>query len=888
MNCSTSKKIKVILTGITLAFVFAFVYPNQPKEVQAQFGGVTFNIKLKDLAKKAEDFKKKYGKFGDIAFQQLKKRYLTQIQNDLVNWVQGNGKPRFITNPEEFLVKNAQLAAASAIDGFFLNQGVNICQPFKADLRFLVDKVTFLRQEQVRCTLDDIKDNLESFADKFENGGWTTWIKLHEARNTLPGTYLASTQIIGSNVSRAGNTAQAQITAGKGFLDIKTCLRSKVTAYKFILADGTIVDSNNSILQGDRWNLGKGILELLTEGLLHPDQIEDITTGQVRVTVGESPADYSPDGKPMEELDTTLIGDGKIETCVETTTITPGSVVGDWVAGGLKDLSLGPLMNAKEAGEIINAVIDAAVNRAAREGLSKLGSGPGSWSQPSKAGGQTYYGQAAVQPPVIGAESPASSALLNRVLAFQNNIQKLITQINSLIRGENTENTTHNFKKKLEGMNFLLRRHNDVDDIIDSNYSNHKLNEESRNPGPYIANKVLNEVIAGQWSSIIQTLQNIDSQLPDSCSPAITDIRLFEHPQKEALPFTDKEGVVFKETEVQNMYWYLLTSRLPGEEKAGAVQTTATAWKNEYLPIGLSRARSNENLYLNIASSYAGLIDNAKQLLINFQNDEPKDTDDSEFVNSILPIVSLYDSLLTDYDRAARETGAMGAVQNYVELRDQSKDEQQLKILRSTALESLRSARNRWLTNQQEVAEIPADEKAKAVRKAEIIADALAKVELSLRNLLASRPKELEFFDLRPADINNLSLDRVLVLIAQIPSLDFLQEVKSVGAATAEVIGLNISQIEADLSEREGKLNTHQSEITDVVGIFLSKEAEDEVDNVVEKRKELGVKGGESEWEKYFYNRFQLAYATYINDFYKNWFKCPLPKPSSPLPRPSS
>ena len=239
MNKPTNIKVAIVSTGIILSFIFAFVYPVQPKETQAQFGGVTFNIKLKDLAKKAEDFKKKYGKWGDLAFQTLKKRYLIQIQNDLVNWVQGNGKPRFITNPKKFIKNEIKFATISTIDKFFLEQGSDICSPFKANVQFLVNRTKLLQEEQLRCNWTDVKKNMEAFANNFEDGGWTAWLKLHETRNTLPGTYLASTQLIGAEAALAGNTAIAKITAGKGFLDSKKCTKIEIPFYKIFFSEDT-------------------------------------------------------------------------------------------------------------------------------------------------------------------------------------------------------------------------------------------------------------------------------------------------------------------------------------------------------------------------------------------------------------------------------------------------------------------------------------------------------------------------------------------------------------------------------------------------------------------------------------------------------------------------
>ena len=328
------------------------------------------------------------------------------------------------------------------------------------------------------------------------------------------------------------------------------------------------------------------------------------------------------------------------------------------------------------------------------------------------------------------------------------------------------------------------------------------------------------------------------------------------------MPFTDKEGKIVKVTNTVNIYYQLLFTRSPGEENDGLVETTPTTWKKEYLSLALTRAGSNKNLYLNIANSYTGLIDNAKKLLATFQNDIEGDGDDMEYMNSVLPVISQYDSLLTDYDSAARETGALGALQNYVELRDQTENEAELTDLRKTAMDSQRNARNTWKINLEKIRDsdqTPPDEKAKAKTKVEIIDKTLILVEASLKNTLTSHFDELkETFGIEEkSDINKMNIDRVLDLISKMPSIDFLQEVKSIGTATAESLTIttitegvttskpfNVDKIDSELTEREGKISTHQSEITDAIGEFLpTKETvAGSRDENVESRKTLGVK----------------------------------------------
>ncbi|MDP3764714.1 MAG: hypothetical protein Q8Q95_03795 [bacterium] len=867
---NNKKHKKIILVTLILFMFFSLLIP---KKVDA-FAPFGVTITLKDVERKADAFKKKLGKFGEIAFQALRKRMLIQIQNDLVNWAQGNGDPRFITNPGKFIKENATFAAVSTIDKFFRQHGTDICSPFKANVQFLVNKTQFLREEQLRCSWTDVKENMEKFANNFEDGGWTSWLKLHETRNTLPGVYLASTQLIGQEVALAGNTAQAKLSAGKGFLDQKKCAVYTIRAEYTISGDA--IDSEGNLISPDS------------------PQFQGFTGVGISDPV-----------KPLKPIDMDKLPPNA--TCIQEETVTPGSVVGDFVTQGLLKGSLDSIVNATELSQIVNAVLDAYINKVARDGLSNVKTGNGSWTSASKANGGTYSSLDTIKTSQLGFESPEVISLLNRLIGFQNTAGQLINQINSLVR---SEEQAENFKEKLKnditaiklstvGVN-LGGETDETDDVIDRLYHRKNYNDEPKNPGPYVANQVFYNVIGGLWEQIETKLEDIENK---SCSIAsIPDIRIYASPKKEALPFTDGNGKVFiwlpetltSPTGARAPFTYLTydgTFTQNVEDVEPTKMTSFDAWKSSYLTTnGLIVAGSAKSINKTTAQAYAESISNSKKIAETFQEDLKE-------VSEVVDGTSRLTSLLTDYDKALRETNTIKAMQDYLSALESS-DENQLKTKRSVLLEKQLEARNKWRLDQETIlkdSNISITEKDKVAAKIRIIEIAIDAIESSLRGLASLAPDlTSNYISLNTENFSELSKDEVIELeentriyirsriptpelikiIAVLDSVDFIKNGESVSDAVANALSINIPQIEKMLEEKESRASSYSTDVTNTVGNFLTKEDENEVGNIAEKRKELGVTGGESEWEKYYKNRFQLAYAVLIDDYFTNKFPC--------------
>ena len=858
---------------------FYFAAPFSIKKANA-FGifGISFDITLGDIPRYVFQLGQLILKAG---LEKLRKRMLTQIQNDLVNWVQNGGEPRFIKDPGKFITGNLEATAAKEIDRLFLSKNINICSPFKANVRFLVSKPLLLKEDSVRCSLGDMVDNLENFAQNFQDGGWTAWLKLHETRNTLPGSYLAASELIGAKVARSGNTAQATISAGKGFLDQKLCSQTKTP--KYVLEFVTINDQILRELKMIDPELDVQILNELNKEvyswadiwprLIQPitainyfnvldASIEFINTGEFKTEDHFPPIKNYPPGA----------------TCSKEETITPGSIVGNQISGMLEKTGIDKIINATELAQILDAVIDAAVNRAAREGLSYMKSGRGSYTVPIADRTAKQKNQ-----DLSGLESAEAISFQNQLVDLRNGSSKLERDIKKLsgkteklagfnerldyIAGKypvggggytesellkNTLRTKESDKKFSDVADKFFSKYNTVlfwevsSSTIILSPTGSNFNKEENMPGLYLANMAINAKLADIWQAIGNAFGVLSQPAAYGSKTRCKDIQYVLEPEVrggiDALPFTDPDGVTIDWSSNEDSY----VTRIKD-----AVTDYITLDNTIFYMIaetGNADLKSQE--YRQTADTYESLTENVENIISEL-------TSDGEFVRSQMPNIVTYTSILMDYDRIGRNHNLVQTIKMHTELlnsknpilRVPQPDGTDLVFTgRAAEEESYRdfldvrtAAMNDWLEQAETIAAAnPLDERAQT--KANIIRDAKSLIESS-RN---PGPDETIPFDADGRPIVNTS--NLGIKTAE---------------AVAEAMNLNVEALRSEMEERQQRLGKQQTDISNRLGKFI----EDS-----QLRKQASIEGGDSEWEKHFKNRMQLVYAAHIYDFYKNRF----------------
>jgi len=160
------------------------------------------------------------------ALEALKKRLLDEITNNIIEWIQGDGKPKFVEDLEGTLEDAKQAAVGDVVQEIGLGR---ICQPFKARLQINLSPVPRF-QQNVSCTLDQIVGNFEDFYNDFEAGGWIGYSEALKPQNNYYGVLINSFEEANSRAQEAADAKSQEIQAGKGFLSVKRCDEWQLTA----------------------------------------------------------------------------------------------------------------------------------------------------------------------------------------------------------------------------------------------------------------------------------------------------------------------------------------------------------------------------------------------------------------------------------------------------------------------------------------------------------------------------------------------------------------------------------------------------------------------------------------------------------------------------------
>jgi len=157
----------------------------------------------------------------NVLLNLLLHQILAMLTNDIVNWIQNGGEPRFMSmSLDDYLEDAADNAIGSFIDQY-LGAGW-LCEPFDLDIKLaILDVPTF--QEEVRCSLSDIVSNINDFYDDFSQGGWKGWIELSKPANNFYGaTLLAQAEKMAVEEIAKKELAE-DMEMGQGYLSPKDC-----------------------------------------------------------------------------------------------------------------------------------------------------------------------------------------------------------------------------------------------------------------------------------------------------------------------------------------------------------------------------------------------------------------------------------------------------------------------------------------------------------------------------------------------------------------------------------------------------------------------------------------------------------------------------------------
>jgi lysophospholipase L1-like esterase len=948
---------------------YYFVLPFQVKKADAVFGiaDITFNTVVVDIPEKIIQLGEKLLKAG---LRKLKNRLMAQMQNDLVNYVQGGGRPRFITDTKKFLRGAADTAAVTALDEVFGTgpNAIDVCSPFRMNVELLVRKIAIpeAQDADARCTLGEIKDNLVKFGEDFTSyGGWNSWLELHEAENTLPGAYWGVYSKISSNIMVAEKAATQEAISGNGFLNQKKCNEISVKAFQYRTDKGlggiggtrlktlALLDAIQvSPGYGEPYfnidlNLVDGSSNPIVKVTSQPEPIEGVVTYSFSEIFEEIPGVKEIITLPYDLNISDITSSNSLwgAECTKEESTTPGSTVSEWVSGGLKKLGLDRASESDDILSLVTAVVNAAANRAMQEGLSRVKSAVGTWSKPSTTSQKQSQN---IQTQLEGQESPNAVAIQNQISDVLNRAERLerdlsrlgaknsgtdvnpgkeekfISRISRIPRidyghlatnGDDTKLTDviHRLYGKYNDKYLILYPNGEVTGGKGSLYKNggeskgyffkndtgeeaeqkgdrSNFNIEANIPSLYFANQKLNEALAWVWSGIKQEFENLSSDSTTSyngknqCAevrytlePAIID-------ENDKLPFVVNGDAETGWASEDHSYVNNLIDTKDDNEKDERYLDVSSFMA--YAALQSSVANSKINSYEQLAKSYEPLIENASSTIADLEEDRQFITDNMQNIIDLT-------SLVLDYDKAGASAALFQKTKQYNStIGNANKTDAELEFAYNQLLLAQKATRDKWKEEQNLKASIASAEtqRTREGNKLTIIKETIRRIEEELKTLplplckMVPRGTE-EILDPGVAQVDGVTCSR----LSDERTVNYTQTGLGLFNAVTQAMNIDIESLTSELDERQNKISKLQNEVSNQLGESIKD---------TESQKQAGIDGGDTEWEKYYRNRTQLVYASYIRNFYHYYFvdyfcegsggSSPPISPGTPSPTPTS
>lgn len=256
----------------------------------------------------------------DTLREVLRKRILDAMVDQTINWIQGGGSPRFVTDFGGALEDAAQAAVGDVARGVGLG---NLCTGIPAArIQFQLETPVF--SQRVSCTLDDIVGNIGRFSQNFTSGGFIGYQELLKPQNNRWGIETLALSELERRTAQKQDALRQEIAVGSGFLSTTQCLE---------------------------WTLFASI----------GGRVEQLDAVPVNDAFG-----YPDPKSPPPTLDNT-----QQWKCTKSQVSTPGRLIADATTNAL-NIHSNFLVNAEDLSGYAAAIIDAGINRIIKEGFKGI------------------------------------------------------------------------------------------------------------------------------------------------------------------------------------------------------------------------------------------------------------------------------------------------------------------------------------------------------------------------------------------------------------------------------------------------------------------------------------------------------------------------------------
>ncbi len=145
---------------------------------------------------------------------------INEFQNEVVNWIAGNGDPKFITDWSGFFRNVLDKAIGETIYNIIPQACTGLGPLLRVNLLPVPNAYT-----GVRCTLTQVVNNVNAFFDRFSTGGWYAYSYAMQPNNNYFGELIIANDILAEETARRIEVSRTQAQVNKGFLSVTKCTK---------------------------------------------------------------------------------------------------------------------------------------------------------------------------------------------------------------------------------------------------------------------------------------------------------------------------------------------------------------------------------------------------------------------------------------------------------------------------------------------------------------------------------------------------------------------------------------------------------------------------------------------------------------------------------------
>lgn len=156
-----------------------------------------------------------------VTMELIKQKFLGAMINQTLNWVAGNGKPKFISNWKNFVKDAAGAVKTQTLAN--IKKFAKTCLNFKVSMNALLDLQYKMGDLGGLNCPAPILNNPGFFKD-FKVGGWPGYMQSALPSGNFYGNIGMATNIVEGEAAAAADAQQNEGLAGKGFASAKKCV----------------------------------------------------------------------------------------------------------------------------------------------------------------------------------------------------------------------------------------------------------------------------------------------------------------------------------------------------------------------------------------------------------------------------------------------------------------------------------------------------------------------------------------------------------------------------------------------------------------------------------------------------------------------------------------